>query len=507
MVSTERLDVATEPETAASATTQHAPPPRTTVRPAPIVVIRRVGRWVMFGLLALALWRICVAPTPAGLTPEGQRALGVFVVCVVLWVTHLLPLMVTGLLAMVLLPALQVVSAETAFAVLGNPAVLFILGAFILAAGMADTGLSQRLALGILNTVGSSPRRLPLGILCGAAFLSFWMPEHAVAAMLLPITMQLAHALKLRHRSSPYGRQLFLALAWGAVIGGVATLLGGARAPLALAILHDYTSAGGGPAQTIGFLEWMVPVLPVVLGMLAVAAAMLRWGFACEVESIAPARDALHAAIAERGPMTWRERGVGLIVVATVAAWIFLGPRVGLAPIALAGAVSLFVFRLVDWESVEAYVNWGIILMYGGAIALGSALAQTGAAAWLADRALAGTHPSPFVLLALLAAVAKVLTEGISNTAVVALLLPLALTLGENAGIPLPLIVFAVATPAGLAFCLPMGTPPNAIAFAGGYLRLRDVFLPGLLLNVVSWVLFMAAVKWYWPLIGLEVGP
>ena len=483
----------------------HPRPPRDT-RPWPVVLVRRAGRGVTFTVLALLLWRVSVVPPPAGLSPEGLRAIGVFVVCVVLWVTHLLPLMITGLLALTLLPLMQVLPAADAFAVLGNPAVLFILGAFMLASATVQSGLSERLALGILTAMGGSPRNLTLGILCSAAFLSFWMPEHAVAAILFPIVLQVARTLKLRHGESPYARQLFLALAWGAVIGGVATLLGGARAPLAIAVLHDYTATATTPGQTIGFLEWTLPVLPVVLLMLGVAAAMLRWGFACEVTSAEPARAALQETIRQRGPMGWRERGVGLVVAATVVCWITLGHRVGLAPIALGSVVILFVLRLVTWESVEAYVNWGIILMYGGAIALGSALAETGAAAWLVQHALGGSTLGPLMLIAALAALAKVLTEGISNTAVVALLLPIALTLGDQANVPLPLIVFSVATPAGLAFCLPMGTPPNAIAFASGYLRLRDVVLPGLVLNVVSWVLFMAAAKWYWPLLGLEIG-
>lgn len=475
------------------------------MRPLPIVLASRVGRWVAFAALAALLWAICTAPTPAGLTPEGQRVLGVFVVCVVLWVTHLLPLMITGLLAMGLMPLLGVVDAREAFAGLSSPAVLFILGAFILAGATVQSRLSMRVALGLLNAVGGTPYRLAFGLMTGAMLLSLVMPAHAVAAMLFPIALQIVHALKLRHDSSPYARLLFLSLAWGAVIGGVGSLLGGARTPLAIAVLYDYTAANGPVILEISFLEWMIAAMPMVLVMLGCLAVVLRVFFPSEITSVAAAHEALRAELQRHGRWTLREYGVGFVLVSTIGCWILLGRRFGIAPIAVASVVTLFVLRLVTWDAVKDYVNWGIILMYGGAISLGNVMASTGAAEWVARQALGTGRVGPVALIAGLALLSKVLTEGISNTAVVALLLPLALTLGDQAGIPLEIIVFAVAVPAGLAFCLPMGTPATAIALASGYLRVRHIFIPGLVLSVISFFLFMAAVVWYFPLLGLEL--
>lgn len=483
------------------------PHPRADARALPLVLARRYGRWVAFAALALLLWGICAAPTPAGLTPEAQRALAVFAVCVVLWATQLLPLMVTGLLAMGLLALLGAADMREAFEGLSSPSVLFILGAFILAGATVQSHLSARVSLAFLKAVGNSPYHLAFGLLVGSAALSCLMPEHAVAAMLFPITLQIATALQLRRRRSVYGRMLFLAPAWGAVIGGVGTFLGGARTPLAIAMLGDYTLHTRGKALSIGFLEWAVTILPLVAVLLVVAAVVLRIAFPADVESVEPARDALREQLRARGPWTWREAGVGIVVLATVAAWIGLGDRLGLAPIAVLGVVALFVFRLADWDGVKESVNWGVVLMYGGAISLGKVVSSTGGAEWLARHVLEAHALPAFALVALLALLAFLLTEGMSNAAVVALLLPLALTLGDAEGLPLELVTIAVAVPAGLAFCMPMSTPANAIAQASGYVRMRDVLLPGLVLNVASWLLFLAAAWWWFPVLGLQVAP
>lgn len=194
-----------------------------------------------------------------------------------------------------------------------------------------------------------------------------------------------------------------------------------------------------------------------------------------------------------------------VVMLATIALWITQSESLGLANIALMGAVALFVLKVVQWEDAEEYVNWGIILMYGGAVAIASALAESGAAHWLAHTIFARHALTPFVLVALTALAAKILTEGVSNVAAVAILLPIGFSLGDIYNINPLIIVYAVAVSAGLAFCLPMGTPPNAICISSGYYRVSDCIKPGIILLVVSWLSFLLMVKLYWPLIGIHI--
>lgn len=456
-------------------------------------------RRIVFIPLALLLCAaVVLAPPQDGLSREGQNAIAVFVLCFVLWVTSALPLSVTSLFAMVLLPLLRVVPPGRAFSLFGSPIIFFMLGAFILAAALMHSGLSTRLAVIFLRRFGGSPRSLLAGVILSGGFLAFWMPEHAVAALLFPIVLEIARALEIPRLRSRYGRALFLALAWGAVIGGIATFLGGARAPLALGILQEHYGL------TIGFLEWMVAVAPFSIAMMLVAYFVLGRVFGIDVADVHRAREALAERSRELGALSRRERGVAIIAAATIVAWIAGATSVGMATVSLLSAVSLFVFDLIDWRSVEDYVNWGVILMYGGAIAVASALHETGAARYIADSAVSRVGDlSAYWVMVAFAVVAAFLTEAISNVAAVALLLPVCFGVAEGAGLPPVAVVFAVAVPAGLAFALPMGTPPNAIAYSAGYYRLRDSVLAGSLLKIVALLLLALLMRVYWPLLGI----
>ncbi len=452
---------------------------------------------VILGVASCLL--ILITDPPAGLSLPAYRAIAVFVLALALWCTTALPLAVTSLLAIVLLPLLGVMSPDKAFSLFGNKAVFFILGAFILAAAMMKTGLSRRMALFFLHRFDRSPNVLLLGILLSSAFLSFWMPEHAVAAMMFPIVLEIAHALELKPLKTNYGKSLFLSMAWGAIIGGVATFLGGARNPLAVGMLQQTYH------QSIGFFEWMRAVVPVVIVMLGLGYLLLRWFFPNDVHDVSSARRELGKELTASGLLSLPEKKVGGIMLLTIMAWIFFSKSVGLAEISILAAVLLFVIRAVTWRDVEGYVNWGVILMYGGAIALGEALSGSGAANWFAQEIMDNLNLTPLVVVAIISALTLALTEAISNAAAVAIMLPLGFGLGENLHINPVLMVFMVAVPSGLAFILPIGTPPNAIAFSSGYYRIEDVIKPGIIMVAVSWLLFNLAVQFYWPLIGIQL--
>ena len=272
-----------------------------------------------------------------------------------------------------------------------------------------------------MTRFGASPKKLLLSIFFLSAVLSFFMSEHAVAAMLFPIVFEIAKGLKLRPGRSNYGKLLFLSLAWGCVIGGVATFLGGARVPLAVGILSESTG------KSIDFLSYTVAVFPIVVVLLTVAAFLLPRLFPIEIDSVEDAHNLLSERIKGIGKLRLREYAVGVILILTVIAWMTVGHRFGLANIALSSVVVLFIFRLVRWKDIEEYVNWGIILMYGGAITLGTALERSGAAEWVANRSIGEWGSSPVAIIATLSLLTLVLTEGISNAAVIAILLPIAI--------------------------------------------------------------------------------
>jgi len=469
-------------------------------RPLWLLMLVRSFRYLVFAGLALATYTVANLAPPEGLSPAGLRAIAVFGLSLVLWVTHLLPLAITSLLVIALLPLMDVMSSYEAYALFGNSAVFFILGALILAAAMLKSGLSGRMALVMLTLFGKTPRTLLFGIFITAAFLSFWMPEHAVAAMMFPMVLDIARGLELRPLKSNYGKALFIALAWGAVIGGVATFLGGARNPLAIAILEETTG------RTIGFFEWMVAVVPVVLILLLAAYATLSLFLKNDLEDTDKAIELILGKKIALGRITYEELMVGLIMGMTVLLWMFLSKPLGLANIALLSVVTLFVFKLVSWKDVEEYVNWGIILMYGGAICLGSAITKSGAALWAGDLVIGSMAGSPAVMVGIFAVLAIIFTEGVSNAAIVAILLPLGLGMSADHGVSPEIITYAIAVPAGLAFMLPMGTPPTAIALSSGYLRVRDFLIQGLVLKCISLLVFFLMAKYYWPLIGMNIG-
>lgn len=450
-------------------------------------------------LAALSLLILAVLPAPETLGVEGFRAIGIFFVCFTLWVTSALPYPITGLLAISLIPLYGVLPTQVAFGLFGNTAVFFILGAFILAAAIMKSGLSKRVALWILRRFGHSPRTLLFGVFFISWFLSLLMAEHAVAAALLPVVLELVEAAeKTGHRSARhYGKGLLLSMAWGTVIGGTGTLLGGARAPLAIGFLKEATG------QTIGFFEWSRAVFPVTLALLPVGIIFLMIRFGRDSVPIGQLREALSKQAARQGPITpieWRITGVFL---ATVLAWVFFGEKIDLATIAILSAVSLFVFRLVSWRDTEEYVNWGILLMYGGAIALGSAMTESGAAAWAAESLFSRTMATPFVLLALLALAAAILTEGMSSAAVVALMLPLGMGLADNMGMaPVP-VALCVALAAGLVYNFPTGAPAVALVMTSRRLTIRDLVASGIVMSIVSWTLILLLMRFYWPAIGV----
>jgi len=469
-------------------------------RPLPIVILSRWWRFPLFLLLGYVLYYFYQQPPPEGLSVEGFRALIVFLTCLVLWVTHLLPLPVTGLFALVLPVLLGIKTATEAFSYFGSEAVFFIMGVFILATALLKSGLSTRMALYLLRSGSKSPKRLIFQVMLTAALLSFIMSEHAVAAMMFPVLLVIVNRLNVAKTSTSYSRTLFLAMAWGCVIGGIATMLGGARVPLAVGILQNEVH------QTITFMQWTVAMLPLVVVLFAFCYFLLTRIFRIDIDTVTDADTVINEQIRDCGRLLMEEKFLGLLIVGAILAWIFIGPRLGMATISILAVVFLFMFRVVEWRDLQERMEWGVVLMYGGAIAISNILNSTGAGKWFANTYILPHLGSPWMLVLVLSLLTIILTEAMSNAAVVAVLLPIGMSVAAQFQLDPKVVVYAVASASGLAFALPMSTPSVAIAYSSGYLQLRDVAFPASIMASISWIGLMLLAKFWWPLLGIHIG-
>jgi solute carrier family 13 (sodium-dependent dicarboxylate transporter), member 2/3/5 len=441
---------------------------------------------------------ILVLPVSQGLSIEGKNAFAVFVLCLTLWVTNIIPMAITSLLGIALIPLLGVLDVEKSFSLFGNKALFFILGSLILAAGIHKTGLGIRITYIILSHFNGYPRRLIIGVLITAGILSCIMPEHAVAALLFPIVLQIAESLELKPLESNLGKALFLSLAWGSVIGGITTYLGGARNILAVDIL------GKNYGINITFFEWIKLSLPISVSIMFIAYFLIMYNFKPEIENTTGARKRLKEMMYKNGGLSWNEKKLIIILILVISLWLFFSYIINIAITAILGGVSIIILKIVNWSDIEDYLNWGIILMYGGAIVVASSLNLTGAAEWLSGCIFSNILLSPFEFTVLITMLTIILTEGISNVAAVAIILPLAFSWGDLININPVAITLLIALSGGLAFCLPMGTPPNAIAFSAAYYRISDVARVGIILNILSWVILLFISKFYWPIYGIS---
>jgi len=463
-------------------------------RPMHVLLASEMLPYAALLLIAVVAFTAQTSVPPDGLTAHGWSALIVFGLCLVLWVTQLLPLAVTSILGLALLPVMGVLPTAEVFALFGNPAVFFILGAFMLAAGVMQSGLSERLALAAVSHFGSSQQRLLLMMLLLPAATACLMPEHVVAALFLPIAWEIVHSLRLKP-GHPYAQSLFFAVAWGSIIGGVITLLGGARGPLALALTQELTGKG------FSFVDWTMASAPIALPVLAITALILWKITPARSLDISVAQERIRLRRLELGDIDVRGYAMGCLLLLTVAGWMMAGHVGSLASIALLSVVAMFALRLVQWKAVEKQVNWGVVLMYGGAIAVGKALTVTGAGLWLAH-ALFPIGLAGLALVASLALLTMIFTECVSNAAAVAIVLPVAIPVCADAGVDPVTVALAIGIISGFAFMLPMGTPPNAMIFGTGYIRASHMLRFGGMISLSAFVMFMLVAAWLWPILG-----
>ena len=469
-------------------------------RPIWILLFERLRRYIIlalfFGIFALLLTQ----EGPSDLSLEGYKVLCLFFLCVCLWATNLIPLSITSLLAIAAVPLLGIMEASQAYSYFGNKAVFFILGIFILSASMIACGLSTRISIWVMENWSETPGGLVAATYCFAGISSCFMSEHAVAVILFPIIHEIIQSLNLKRDNSVFAKSMYFAMAWGCIIGGAMTVLGGGRVPLGVEMLEKATAG----QQTLGIIKYTQLSFPLVLLLFAGGWLALKILFPPDIHNIEPARKALKQKSLVMGRVTFQEKGIALVMGATLFCWFGFGDQLGVANIAIIAIVLLFVLNLITWKMVEAHINWAIVLMYGGAICLGEVMAESGAALWLAEKLFSGLVESGIVFLLVMAVLSTLFTTFMSNSAVIAILLPTAISMGPNYGIDPVVATMTVLLPSNFAFILPIATPAAALAYSSRFLTLKDMIFSGIVLSLLGLVCYVLLLLVYWPLIGFQ---
>jgi len=454
---------------------------------------QRIG--LILGPAACAL--MLFLPAPDGLSAAGWHTAAMAVLMAVWWISEALPIPATSLLPLVLLPLFGAGTIQEAAEPYANPLIFLFLGGFLIATAMQRWGLHQRIALHIIRRVGTGPRALVAGFMLSSAFLSMWVSNTATALMMLPIglsVVQLADEADIDpalHR--PFALALLLGIAYGANIGGMATLIG--TPPNAL--LAGFIEAQYG--QTITFTRWLGVGLPLVIITLPLTFLLLtRFIFPLHLKTLPGGRALIDTRLAALGRMSTGERWVGVVFTGTALLWIIrplledVIPALSDTGIAMAGGLLLFVIPVDlkrgvfvhSWEAARR-LPWGTLLLFGGGLSLASAFVRTNLSTWIGEQLNAIGYLPVLVVLLIVITIVVFLTELTSNVATAAAFLPvlaaLALGIGQN---PLLLTIPAVLG-ASCAFMLPVATPPNAIVYGSGYISTPEMAKAGLWLNLL----------------------
>ncbi len=461
------------------------------------------------GPLAAILLGLFFAPDD--LEPAGRMTAAMAVWMAIWWASEAVPFAVTALLPLIFFPILGINNIKATSAPYANPMIYLFMGGFIVARAIEHWDLHRRMALNIFTLVGTHARALVGGIMMAAALISMWISNTATSLMLLPIATSIVAVVMnsvdglSETQKRNFGITMVLGLAYGATIGGVATLVG--TPPNAfLASFLDETMG-----IEIGFGQWMLVGVPVSLTLLPLGWLVLT-RFAYPVDFTASEKTQVHLRDlkAELGPITPPQKRVAMIFIALALAWALRKPITGLTGlsglsdtgIAIFAAILTFVVpsgdrsqrSLLTWEQA-ARLPWGILVLFGGGLSLAASVSSSGLAVWLGN-SLSGLGAVHFALLVIAAtALVIFLTELTSNLATIATFLPVMAALAVALDQDVLLLAVPVALAASCAFMLPIATPPNAIAFSSNMVTIPNMARAGFLLNLIAIaLLFVVAI-------------
>lgn len=514
-------------------------------------------------IAALAAFAAVVAlPTPTGMEPAAQRMAAVTLAMAILWLTQALPIAATSLIPLVAFPLLGIMPAQEVSTKYVDHNVFLFLGGFIVALGIEKWGLHRRMALHIVRLLGTSLPRVVLGFMLATAFLSMWISNTASTLLMLPIGLAMISSLKelleqddgndiddadTHPEIAHLGVVLMLAIAYGASIGGFTTLVGTPTNVTFVGIWGEYFSQKKFPdAPEFSAGGWMAAVFPLGLMLLLCAWGVLTWRLPRHIGGTKLDRRFFGDKLRALGPPTSAEWRMLVIFVTTAALWIFRKPLTfggtefvpgwgnGVAyllsdwgvtakgihdsTVAIGMAVLMFAIPaardaggrtrfLMDWQTAEK-LPWGILLLIGGGFAIARGFTATKLSNWIGDEFAAAVGGWPAWALVLgVCLLMTFLTELTSNVATVSAMMPIFAAASLSIGVDPRLIMIPAVISASCAFMLPIATPPNAIVFGSGRLRMGQMVRYGVLLNFIGAVLItIATFVLLVPQLGISLG-
>jgi sodium-dependent dicarboxylate transporter 2/3/5 len=474
---------------------------------------------------------------------DMKYVLALAILMAVWWVGEAIPLPATALLPLVVIPFFGVDKIDSVAKSYASKIIFLFMGGFMIAAAMMKWNLHRRLALIIIDAIGVSPRKIVLGFMVATAFLSMWISNTATTMMMMPIALAIIlhvasvgmelqkkgqfRGVDFRAGNFRFGTALMLGIAYAASIGGVSTLIGTPpNAVLAGTLPKLFPEA-----PEITFTDWLAVGIPTAWLTLFVAWFVMVYILnPPEIDTLPGGREIIAQEKQKLGPWSRGEKIVLTVFALTALAWINSKPKaIGAVTIpgittwlpfvndyviAMIAAVVLFLIPVdlkkgefaLDWDHAKD-IPWGILLLFGGGIALSSAFTKSGLAAWIGEQLTFLKGFPPFLVLAAIVVLVIFLTELTSNTAITTLMMPImaafALAMGED---PRAFMISA-AIAASYAFMLPVATPPNAIVFGTGYVTVPQMARNGLLMNIIGILIVTLFSYFLVPLIfGIEWG-
>lgn len=470
---------------------------------------------VLGPLLALCLYYIlpeqymAANGDAATLSHAARACIGIVLWMGIWWFTEPVPIAVTALLPIVLFPLFGVASAADALKSYSSGTIYLFLGGFLIAAGIARWGLDRRIALMMIRIVGTRPKQIIFGIMMATAFLSAWVSNTATAAMMLPIALAVMGVVRSTRGNQQidkaernFGVCLLLSIAYGASLGGVVTLIG--TPPNGIFVRFVEQTYG----DQVSFLDWLKISVPTMGLMLAATYIMLvNFLFKEQPDELPGGREWVAQELKLLGKLSRGEWTVLIVFVIAALLWVF-GPMIrgininGMTPfkplsdtvIAMGAGISLFVIPVdakkgvhaLDWASASRGIAWDVLLLFGGGLSMAAAIQKTGAADAVGAAAMALNALPDWGILAGVTSLAVFVSEFTSNTALAATLMPLVAAVASSLNMHPEALLICATIGASCAFMMPVGTPPNAMVFGTGRIKIQDMIRAGFWLNIVA---------------------
>jgi sodium-dependent dicarboxylate transporter 2/3/5 len=446
---------------------------------------------------------------------KGDAVIAVALWMVIWWITEAVSISVTALLPLVLFPLLDIMPIGEVGANYGSPIIFLFFGGFVLALALENVNLHKRIALTIIKITGTTPNKVVLGFMIATASLSMWISNTASTVVMLPIAMSVIGLLindadGFTKNDRNFALSVMLGIAFSANAGGIATVIGTPPNSVMIGLLENEYNI------EISFLKWMVIGVPFSTVMIAISYFVLvKWMFPNKQLKFTASKEVINTELQKLGPMSGKEKMVLSIFGVTVFLWIFrtlinkIIPGLGLSDtiISMLAAISLFSIPynlkkgdfLIKWKDTQR-LAWGILILFGGGLALAKGMSVSGIVDLVAHT-IAASEISILLTAVLLIFLMLFMTELMSNVALVAVLAPVVAGIAIGLEIPILYLLIPVTIASSCAFMLPMATPPNAIVFASGYIKVHQMARVGIILNLIAVGLLILLFQFIVPLI------